>query len=84
MVTTNDHLLQEINNHKRELKAATVSSNSLRYATNGNSSDVDLYSPTVSTHETNNYSQSTQKAAIRKQFDQLNNGLNNRYGYSKC
>lgn len=86
LVTTNDHLLQEINNHKRELKAYGITSNSNninnnRYQSN-NLSDTD-YSPTVSTHETNYGGQVSAKASLKKQYDQLNNSLTNRYGFQK-
>lgn len=88
LVTTNDHLLQEINFHKREIKAQS------RYMNTGSMgnglSDAELYSPTVSTHETsyglpaNGNGGSPAKRELRKQYEQLNSSLTNRYGFPKC
>ena len=82
MVTTNEHLLQEINSHKKEIRNA---SNKYPPASN----DHNNFSPTHSHQETpaciylpSNGQSTYPKPTIKKQFDQLNNNINTRYSYS--
>ena len=93
LVTTNDHLLQEINARKREVRARGYAGGG-----GGGLSDGEMCSPRGSTHEAASYGSgsgsgsgsggggggSPAKRELRKQYEQLNSSLTNRYGFPKC
>lgn len=84
LVTTNEHLLQEINQHKQPPKPIS------RY----NANDINMYSPSMQDsyglpvliqNGNNQNNQINGKSVIRKQIEQLNNlnnSVNSRFSYS--